>query len=186
MAILRLIPYAQIPNDLLFYLRNNVEKGLPDELFRKVTASSERLAIPDDSFVQTRNQYRADDFISDLVSHMPEDGRAVGVIDKDLFSAKEEFVLGLAERGRNAIVALPRLREEFYGRAPDEDLFRRRAITVILHELGLAMKLETCDNECVMQAFSSVRDLDSMPQVFCSDCTQELRKRYVTQIGEKR
>lgn len=186
MAILRLLPYQQISKDLLFNLRDEIQSRLPNRLFQEVTASPDRLDLPEESFVPTRNQYRADDFIRDLVRHMPEEGRAIGIIDEDLFSAKEDYVLGRAERGRNALLALPRLREEFYGREPNSDLFRTRALKVALHELGQAMKLEHCDDECVMQPFKTVEDLDSVPSAFCDDCTKELRERYLSQIGENR
>ncbi|TFG09476.1 hypothetical protein EU538_04925 [Candidatus Thorarchaeota archaeon] len=186
MAILRLLPYQQISKALLFHLRDSIQDRLPERLFQEVTASPERLDLPEDSFVQTRNQHRANDFIRDLVRHMPRDGRAIGVVDEDLFSAKEGFVLGLAERGRNALMALPRLREEFYGRKPDNILFRARALKLALHELGQAMRLDHCDRECVMQRFKTVEDLDSIPPAFCDDCTKELRERYLSQIGQKR
>ncbi|TFF93877.1 hypothetical protein EU546_05655 [Candidatus Thorarchaeota archaeon] len=186
MAILRLLPYQQISKDILFNLRDEIQSRLPDRLFQEVTASPDRLDLPEDSFVKTRNQYRADDFIRNMVRHMPEDGRAIGIVDEDVFSAKEDYVLGLAERGRNALVPLPRLREEFYGREPDNSLFRTRALKVALHELGQAMKLDHCGDECVMQRFKTVEDLDSIPPTFCEDCTEELQDRYLSQIGDKR
>lgn len=186
MAELRIIPGKQTDNNLIFYVRDEIQEKLPDGLFEEVTAYSERLNVPEDAFAPTRNRYRAEQVLPQLVSHMPEHGRAIGIIDEDILTSRQDHVFGLAEKGRNSLVSLARLREQFYGREPDTKLFKERALKVAMHEFGHSMGLEACDNECIMSGISTIEKIDSYDARFCDECKSKLKETYLSQIGERR
>jgi archaemetzincin len=186
MAELRIIPGKQIDKDLIFYIRNQMQEKLPDGLFDEVTAHADRLDVPEDAFTPTRDRYRAEQIMPELVSNMPEKGRAIGIIDEDILTARQDFVFGLAEKGRNSLVSLTRLREQFYGREPDTRLFKERALKLTMHEFGHSMGLEKCNNECIMSGISTIEKIDSLDTRFCNECKEKLRETYLRQIGESR
>lgn len=82
------------------------------------------------------------------------------------------FVFGLADRATaRAIIALPRLRQSFYGLPDDIALFRERAIKEAVHELGHTFGLGHCrDRRCVMAFSNSLADTDRKGQEFCERC----------------
>ena len=186
MAELRIIPGKQIDKDLIFYIRDQMQERLPDGLFDEVTAYPQRLDVPEDAFAPARNRYRAEEILPQLVSDMPEQGRAIGIIDEDILTSRQDYVFGLAEKGRNSLVSLTRLREQFYGREPDTQLFKERALKVSMHEFGHSMGLEKCDNECIMFGISTLEKMDSLEARFCGECEEKLIETYLSQIGESR
>ena len=55
--------------------------------------------------------------------------RWLGVVDLDLYTPGLNFVFGQARMGGlAALIALPRLRQSFYGLPEDEALFHQRAV----------------------------------------------------------
>ena len=74
-------------------------------------------------------------------------------------------------RGREAVIALPRLRQSFYGLPDDEKLFLARAVKEAVHELGHTYGLGHCpDARCVMHFSNSLRDTDFKSHRFCGAC----------------
>ena len=63
----------------------------------------------------------------------------------------------------------------FDGLAEDPDLYRRRALTECVHELGHTWGLRHCrDARCVMHFSNSLLDTDTKGAAFCSRCTRRL------------
>jgi len=126
------------------------------------------------AFDWSRLQYVASALLRELG---PVDGfLTVYLVDADAYEADLNFVFGLALPGeRLAGVFLKRLREEFYGREPNEELFIQRVEKEVLHELGHLLGLGHCDNpRCVMSFSLSIEDVDFKEAKFCEKCRRRL------------
>ena len=118
-----------------------------------------------------RKQYLSSELLSSLQESAGE-GRLVGITEVDLYVPRLNFVFGEANvLAGTAIVSLCRLRQEYYGLAPDEALFLERATKEVVHELGHTFGLGHCPNhKCVMHFSNSLADTDFKETTFCSKC----------------
>lgn len=133
------------------------------------------LPTPDYAYVPRRNQYSA----GTILEKLPRDRnrRVLGVVDLDLFMPELNFVFGLADpaSGR-AVIALPRLRESFYGGHENQALFLDRTTKEAVHELGHTYGLGHCrDRGCVMAFSNSLLDTDRKSRRFCTICMRKLK-----------
>jgi archaemetzincin len=130
-------------------------------------------------FSQAYNPERKQYFSSKLVASLKKserEERVVGIADVDLFVPRLNFVFGEADIGSGtAIVSLYRLKQEYYGLAPDKALFLERATKEIVHELGHTFGLRHCsNNKCVMHFSNSLADTDLKEANFCSSCRPKI------------
>lgn len=90
----------------------------------------------------------------------------------DAYSNGLNFVFGQAHiEGKVATIYLPRLREEFYGRNKDDNLFCERMTKEAVHELGHCFGLGHCETStCVMHFSNSLYDTDAKSNDFCKNC----------------
>jgi archaemetzincin len=118
-----------------------------------------------------RRQYLSSELLASLGKAEREE-RIVGVADVDLYVPRLNFVFGEADIvSGTAIISLSRLRQEYYGLAPDEALFLERATKEIVHELGHTFGLGHCPNsKCVMHFSNSLADTDLKEARFCNKC----------------
>jgi archaemetzincin len=128
---------------------------------------------------QAYNLKRKQYFSSKLLASLKKserDERVIGIADVDLYVPRLNFVFGEADVGSGtAIVSLCRLRQEYYGLAPDEALFLERATKEIVHELGHTFGLGHCpNNKCVMHFSNSLADTDLKGASFCSSCRPKI------------
>ena len=102
--------------------------------------------------------------------------RVLGVVDVDLYAADLNFVFGEADPKEGvAVISLARLRQEFYGLAPNESLFHERILKEAVHELGHTYSLGYCpDPACVMHFSNSLKDTDIKKSSFCLKCHPRL------------
>ena len=131
------------------------------------------IAIPEGAYDSRRKQFSSVAFMLALARAVPGDeDRLVGLTECDLFIPMLTFVFGQAQlRGRIALVSLARLRQEFYGVAPDPDLLEGRLEKEISHELGHSFGLIHCpDRECVMSLAISIQEVDRKKAEFCHSC----------------
>jgi archaemetzincin len=122
-----------------------------------------------------RKQYFSSKLLASLKKAEREE-RVVGIADVDLYVPRLNFVFGEADiLSGTAIVSLYRLRQEYYGLAPDEALFMERATKEIVHELGHTFGLGHCpNNKCVMHFSNSLADTDFKEANFCSSCRPKI------------
>jgi archaemetzincin len=128
---------------------------------------------------QAYNPQRKQYFSSQLLASLEKserDERVVGIADVDLYVPRLNFVFGEADvLSRTVIISLCRLRQEYYGLAPDEPLFLERATKEIVHELGHTFGLGHCpNNKCVMHFSNSLADTDLKEASFCDKCRPKI------------
>ena len=89
------------------------------------------------AFDEYRGQYEGDSVLGLLQHHDPGfNGTFLGLIDKDCYAEELNFIFGQAVlKGKDAFVALVRLRPSFYGHPENEDVFRGRVLKEVMHEL---------------------------------------------------
>jgi archaemetzincin len=147
------------------------------EVTVKTTGS---VPIPDHSFEVDRNQFHSTKILKEIVRGAPPDSlKVLGVIEKDLCIPILTFVYGEAQlNGIGALVSLARLRQEFYGAGPDEDIFRDRLHKEALHELGHTFGLIHCSLiDCLMYLSNTILDVDRKGRTFCRHCQRALNSK---------
>ena len=131
------------------------------------------IPVPPSSYESVRNQYISTKILKEILKEVPEDAlKILGITDKDLCIPILTYVFGEAQLGGTAaIVALARLRQEFYGAMPDQRLFLERLRKESLHELGHTFGLIHCTSkDCVMYLSNTVVDVDTKGRTFCRAC----------------
>ncbi|HXE75767.1 MAG TPA: archaemetzincin family Zn-dependent metalloprotease [Candidatus Xenobia bacterium] len=137
------------------------------------------------AFDPARRQYHSTAILQRLEPLANDDIRLLGVTSLDLFVPVLTFVFGEAQLdGRCALVSFCRLREEFYGLPPRDDLLRERLLKEAVHELGHTFGLRHCDDwNCVMASTHAVERLDVKSAAFCPACRRVLAKRGALQVA---
>jgi archaemetzincin len=128
-------------------------------------------------YSEERKQYHSTFILSKILTNMPDDAKKIiGVTQVDIFIPILTYLFGEAQLGgKGALVSTFRLRNEFYGLPPNENLLYTRTLKEILHELGHTMGLVHCrDYECVMHFSTYVEDIDLKKSQFCSICKKIL------------
>ncbi len=167
-----LMPVGAVEERLLEAITRAVERT-----FNRPCGVGERLIEPAYAYDRRRGQYRVGEILLRLRRlDMPQAHRLLGLVDEDCYTPGLNFVFGQAMAGgRDAVVALPRLRQEFYGLPKDEVLFQERAIKEAVHELGHTYGLGHCSSSrCVMHFSNSLADTDIKGAAFCERCRAEL------------
>jgi archaemetzincin len=137
------------------------------------------LPLPDIDFAldADRRQYASIRVLEMLHRACPADGlKLIAVTGRDLFIPVLTFVFGHAQLGGLvAVVSLARLRQEFYGLAPNREVLLERALKEALHETGHTFGLVHCaDRTCAMSLSTNVRQIDSKNAAFCAPCQARL------------
>ncbi len=131
------------------------------------------------AFDAGREQYRSMDVLEMLARHCPADAwKLLALTERDLFVPVLTFVFGQAQlAGRLAVVSLARLRQEFYGLAPNPEILLERAAKEALHETGHTFGLVHCmDRSCAMSLATNIRQIDGKHAAWCSACAAQLRR----------
>jgi archaemetzincin len=159
------VAVGEIDANVLSHLRTELTRT-----FGRPMRVGKDLPIPLKALDSPRAQYSARAILEEL--HPDEAERILAVVDHDMYVPGLNFVFGLADLpGSRAVIALPRLRESFYGGHNDEELFLARVTKEAVHELGHTFGLQHCTNRhCVMAFSNSLEDTDRKEQTFCSVC----------------
>jgi len=128
-----------------------------------------------------RNQYYSTALLKELALRADEGthgATVIGVANCDLYVPVLTFVFGEAQLdGRAALASLFRLREEFYGLPPNDELTFDRLEKEVVHELGHTMGLRHCqDWRCVMASSHGVERVDVKSADFCDSCRAQTRQ----------
>jgi archaemetzincin len=140
---------------------------------------SEPMPTPASYLNKKRGQFRSDLILGTLGNRLPPGTCALlALCDVDLFVPSLNFVFGQADPVRKVcIVSIIRLKQEFYGRPPDEHLLRSRTLKEGVHELGHLFGLYHCANpQCVMHFSNCLTDTDIKTDRFCLQCQRILAR----------
>jgi archaemetzincin len=135
--------------------------------------------LPSAFFDVARGQFDADRLLELLFDSLPDGAmRIIGVLDADMFAAGRTFVFGYAHlRDGVAVYSVARLREEWYGRACDEEKMHARTYRALAHELGHTFGNPHCEQPgCVMRAVAQIESLDALGPSYCESCLRRVRR----------
>jgi archaemetzincin len=144
--------------------------ALQDSFGTPVVIAAE-IALPPSSYDASRRQYLSTAILDSLAAaKKPEWDRLLGVADVDLYVPDLNFVFGEGDGRRGvAVFSLARLK------ADDDALFRRRAATEAIHELGHSYGLGHCDDpHCVLWFSNTLAESDRKGTRFCEKHRREL------------
>lgn len=133
-----------------------------------------------------RKQYDAEKILEKLSKsegrHIDRTIPCIGLTEEDIYYNGLNFVFALENPIEGVgIISLHRLREEFYGFAPNFSKLVERALKEILHVLGHLLGLEHCKNPACVMAFSpSVREIDKKELAFCKTCQFKLAAKGIS------
>jgi archaemetzincin len=147
----------------------------------------EQIPLPEEAFDDVRKQHRSDVILKKVRSYAEKSrfDRVLGVADVDVFVPRLNFVFGQADcDGKAALISLWRLRPDYYGDLPNEQLFHERSVKEAVHELGHTLGLEHCSNVfCVMHFSNSIYETDVKHSLFCGRCSAKAEAA-ITGFGE--
>ncbi len=163
-------PLGNIAHEIMDELKGKVEGVFhcPVEIEISINDLSE-------AYNSERKQYLSSKLLAYLIK-TEQNERVVGIADVDLYVPRLNFVFGEADiASGTAIVSLFRLWQEYYGLAPNQNLFLERATKEVVHELGHTFGLGHChNNKCVMHFSNSLSDTDLKETFFCNKCRPKI------------
>ncbi|NLG51507.1 MAG: archaemetzincin family Zn-dependent metalloprotease [Chloroflexi bacterium] len=178
-----IVPVGPIDQGLLSWLKER----LPQEIDQNVDiVIGQGIPIPSDGYDERRHQTEGTTILDALRARPRPAGedkadKVLGLIDADCYTNGLSFIFGQAVlNGREAFVALPRLRESYYGLPEKHDLFLTRLLKEVIHELGHTWGLAHCpDPRCVMHFSNGLRDTDIKGPGLCQECQRQLAPEQV-------
>jgi archaemetzincin len=166
-----IIPFGEINPNILDHIARSLRRK-----FKCKATLNTSIPVPQEAYNTQREQYHTIKLLTVLASlKSNKHTTLLGVIDKDLFMPKLNFVFGYADPLLDiAIISLTRLRQEFYGLPPEIDLFLLRAEKEAIHEFCHLIGLGHCMNsKCIMYFSNSLRETDEKENRLCTACRKK-------------
>jgi archaemetzincin len=173
MQSIKLVPVLPVSIDVL----RSLAEPLRAEYRLPVEVDTAHAFASDVGYNISRGQSNSSILLAELLRVFPgHDGKLLGITSVDLFIPVLTFVFGEAQlKDRAAVASGCRLKEEFYGMAPNEALFRERLLKETVHELGHTFGLLHCqDYNCAMHSSTSVDDIDIKGVHLCRQCAAQI------------
>ena len=167
-----ILPIGQVNTAVLMRIKENLPQVFPDTTCLVI---DEKLTLREEDFDKKRKQYRSNAILSEIQGYAAKKtglNSVLGVVAADIFVPELNFVFGEAVcPGKAALISLWRLKPEFYGEAPNMELFSARVLKEAVHELGHTLGLRHCSrSSCVMHFSNSISDTDIKQSLFCDQC----------------
>lgn len=164
-------PVGEVDKGIFLPLKRILEKVFSGA---NVVLSEREMPVPKETFSFVRRQYHSTRMLLEMLRRCEgrEGDKVLGITSVDLYVPPLNFVFGEAQLlGRGAIISLHRLRPEFYGFPPNQQLFVERIVKEAVHELGHTLGLKHCKNsKCVMSFSNSIQMVDTKVSKFCIKC----------------
>lgn len=173
--LIRIVPVGNVSEKIIFAISSEIQ-GIYN-LRVKVLPGIE---LTQNEYNLWRKQYDAEKILEKLGKsigmHIDQTIPCIAITEEDIYYNGLNFVFALEEPLEGVgIVSTFRLREEFYGNAPNFSKLIDRVLKEILHVIGHLSGLDHCKNEeCVMSFSPSVKQIDSKEVRFCENCILKL------------
>ncbi|MFW9900641.1 MAG: archaemetzincin family Zn-dependent metalloprotease, partial [Candidatus Thorarchaeota archaeon] len=175
MKIIELIKIGDLEQLILERLKDNLNDTL-NSLNMDIKINQDGIQLEKSEYNSERRQYDADKILNRIIrlTKHHKSFRILGVIDKDIYSEPLNFVFGIAIKPTKrfsgdpvvSLISVTRLREQFYNKPENDDLFELRILKEAVHELGHTFSLEHCNKYCIMRFSNSLMDTDKKPAQF--------------------
>jgi predicted Zn-dependent protease len=155
---------------LLNFSKELYSKGIKKE-YKELRKTNNKLSI-----------HPTNKFYSLLIEKRKEQklGMIIAITDLPIYSSSEADILFLFGethlKHRCCIVSTLKLKESFYNRGRDQNLFLLRIIKELIHEIGhIIMGSEHCkENHCVMKFSKTIEEIDDKSHKLCIVCRGKL------------
>jgi archaemetzincin len=167
-AIIAVLPLGRVGEDVLRVVADSLQG-----ILRVPVDLREPIVLPEDTFMETRNQYNAMALIKYLNSGMADNSlRILGITAKDICNPILTYVFGEAYMGgRSAVMSSARLKAGLLGEPVSREHFLERVVKVAIHEIGHTFNLRHCHTDrCVMRASNTLAELDEKLNYLCDYC----------------
>ena len=154
-----------------------LSKGVKRE-YKEIKNVNDKLSIhPTNKFYQSLIDIRTKEKL----------GMIIALTDLPIYSSSEDNILFLFGethlKHRCSVVSTLKLKEQFYDRQKDDELFEQRVIKEIIHEIGhILMGSTHCEeNSCVMKFSKDIDEIDKKSYYLCEICKKklsEIRKEF--------
>ncbi|MBM3301649.1 MAG: archaemetzincin family Zn-dependent metalloprotease, partial [Deltaproteobacteria bacterium] len=167
-GLIAVLPLGRVGEDVLRVVADSLQGilRLPVDLL-------DEIPVPQETFMESRNQYNAMAIIKYLDSEFSSQTlKILGITRYDLCNPILTYVFGEAYMGGSAaVMSCARLNTGQGGQPIPREQFLDRVVKVAIHEIGHTFSVAHCHTgRCVMRASLNIPDLDTKLNYLCSYC----------------